>query len=160
MKKIIHLALACSMTFAAASSFANIEDKLKAAMASDVRSAAELERDANRKPLQTLEFFGLQDDMSVVELIPGGGWYTKLLVPVLNEKGNYYGAIGTSRIETRLSELPGFERMNVVAKDAELNRPEGARFFDLQADSLGVDNVDMVLTFRNYHNFSDQGRAK
>ena len=140
-------------------SFADVNEKLKAAMASDIRSSAEIERDANRKPMQTLAFFGLKDDMSVVEIIPGGGWYTKLIAPVLNEKGNYYAAIGTNGIENNLLELPGFERMNIIAKDAKLDRPEGSRFYNLEADSLGVSDVDMVLTFRNYHNFSAQGRA-
>jgi predicted methyltransferase len=147
------------MSIAATSSVADVSDKLTAAMASDVRTSAELERDRNRKPQQTLAFFGLEDDMSVVEMIPGGGWYTKLLVPILNEKGNYYGAIGTGRIENNLSTLPGFERMAIVAKDAKLERPEGSRFYTLEASNLGVTDVDMVLTFRNYHNFGDQGRA-
>ena len=159
MKRLLNITLACCLSMAAMQSSANVESKLKAAMASDARTAAELERDANRKPIETLQFFGIQDDMSVVELVPGSGWYTKLLVPLLAEKGNYYGAIGANRIETNLSELPGFERMNIIAKDAQISREEGSRFLALKADSLGVDNVDMVLTFRNYHNFGDEGRA-
>lgn len=148
------------MTLATANTYANVEEKLKAAMASDLRTAAEIERDRNRKPIETLNFFGIQDNMSVVEFVPGGGWYTKLLVPLLNEKGNYYGALGATRIENNLADAPGFERMNIIAKDSRLFREEGARFYSLEADSLGVENVDMVLTFRNYHNFGDSGRAK
>jgi predicted methyltransferase len=159
MKTLLNVSLACAISITAFSSLANLEDKLKAAMASDVRTASELERDRNRKPIQTLQFFGITDEMTVVELVPGGGWYTKLLVPLLNEKGNYYGAIGASRIESNLADAPGFERMNVIAKDAKIFREEGARFYTLEASSLGVTNVDMVLTFRNYHNFSDEGRA-
>ena len=147
------------MSLTAANSFADVKTKLEAAMASDVRTQAEIERDRNRKPLQTLEFFGIQDDMTVIEFIPGSGWYTKLLVPLLAEKGNYYGAIGTSRIERNLSDAPGFERMNVIAKDAKLERPEGSRFYTLEANKLAISDADMVLTFRNYHNFGDQGRA-
>ena len=159
MKTLLNVTLACVISMTAFSGFANVEDKLKAAMASDIRSAAELERDSNRKPIETLQFFGITEEMSVVELLPGGGWYTKLLVPLLNEKGNYYGAIGTSRIESSLAEAPGFERLNVIAKDAKVFREEGARFYTIEASSLGVTNIDMVLTFRNYHNFSDEGRA-
>lgn len=164
MKKIVNLAIACCLSVSAltlsAAASADVSEKLKAAMASDVRTSGELERDRNRRPEQTLAFFGLSDDMTVIELIPGGGWYTKLLVPVLNEKGNYYGAIGTTRIQNNLSELPGFERMKIVATDAKIERKEGERFLSLEAESLGVENADMVLTFRNYHNFSDQGRAE
>jgi predicted methyltransferase len=163
MKTSISILVNISVVFAiglsAFSSFASIEDKLKAAMASDIRSTNEVDRDRNRKPIETLQFFGIQEDMSIVELVPGGGWYTKLLVPLLNEKGNYYGAIGATRIETNLADAAGFERMNVIAKDAKIFREEGARFYTLEATTLGVDNIDMILTFRNYHNFNDQGRA-
>ena len=59
-----------------ADDFSAVESKLEAAMASENRSEAEVDRDRNRKPVETLEFFGLRDDMKVVELLPGGGWYT------------------------------------------------------------------------------------
>lgn len=159
MKTLLNVSLACVIGITAFSSLADVEEKLKAAMASDIRSASEIERDRNRKPIQTLAFFGVKEDMSVVELVPGGGWYTKLLVPLLNEKGNYYGAIGATRIESNLADAAGFERMNVIAKDAKIYREDGARFYTLEASTLGVTDVDMVLTFRNYHNFSDEGRA-
>jgi predicted methyltransferase len=132
--------------------------KIKSALESDLRSEAERERDRNRQPVRTLEFFGFRDDMRVVELIPGGGWYTKILAPVLAEDGEYYGALGTSRIEGLAGE-PGFENMNIVAKDARIYREEGARNYSLEADGLGVTGADMVLTFRNYHNFGPEGRA-
>lgn len=157
MKRLLALGIACCFAFTPA--HANIEEKLKSAMASDIRTQAEVERDRNRKPIETLSFFGLQDDMTVIELMPGSGWYTKLLVPTLAEKGTYYGAVGTSRIETALSTAPGFERMNIIAKDAKFFREEGSRFYSLELASLGVTDVDMVLTFRNYHNFAKQGRA-
>ncbi len=159
MRTLINISLACTIGLTAFSGLASVEDKLKAAMASDTRTASEIERDRNRKPIQTLQFFGIEEDMSVVELVPGGGWYTKLLVPLLNEKGNYYGAIGAARIESNLADAPGFERMSVIAKDAKIFRAEGAKFYTLEASTLGVSDIDMVLTFRNYHNFSDEGRA-
>lgn len=156
----LSMSLLCAIGALSFSSHANVEDKLKAAMASDIRTTSEIERDRNRKPIETLQFFGIEDTMSVVELVPGGGWYTKLLVPLLNEKGSYYGALGATRIETNLAQSPGFERMNIIAKDAKIFREDGDKFYTLEATSLGIDNVDMVLTFRNYHNFSEQGRAK
>ncbi|MEQ8693072.1 MAG: hypothetical protein RIC89_19835, partial [Pseudomonadales bacterium] len=61
---------------AVAEGFDTVKSKLEAAMAADIRTPAEVERDRNRLPVQTLEFFGLRDDMRVVELLPGGGWYT------------------------------------------------------------------------------------
>jgi len=158
MKTLLNISLACVLGISAFSSLADVESKLKAAMSSDLRTASEIERDSNRKPIETLQFFGIEEDMSVVELVPGGGWYTKLLVPLLNEKGNYYGAIGANGIENSLADAPGFERMNVIAKEAKIYRKDGDRFYTLEASTLGVSDVDMVLTFRNYHNFGDEGR--
>jgi predicted methyltransferase len=125
----------------------------------EIRTDAEKERDRNRRPIQTLEFFGFRDDMKIVELLPGGGWYTKLLAPVVQENGEYYAAFGTDRIVERLAGKPGFENMTVVAEDAKVYRKEGARTYTLETEGLGVTGADMVLTFRNYHNFDAEGRA-
>jgi len=136
-----------------------VETKLKAAMAADIREPAEVDRDRNRMPVETLEFFGLQDDMRVVELLPGGGWYTKLLAPVLAENGEFYVAIGTSRVKSSLLNQPGFENVQVVAEDANVFRPEGSPSYALEMSDLGVEDADIVFTFRNYHNFGAEGRA-
>ncbi|NNK38542.1 MAG: class I SAM-dependent methyltransferase [Xanthomonadales bacterium] len=136
-----------------------VQAKLEAAMAADIRSEAETDRDRNRKPVETLEFFGLRDDMRVVELLPGGGWYTKLLAPVLAENGEFYVALGTGRVKERVLGQTGFEQVEVVAEDARIYRPEGSRHYVLEVDSLGVDDVDIVFTFRNYHNFGAEGRV-
>ncbi|GAC16260.1 class I SAM-dependent methyltransferase [Aliiglaciecola lipolytica] len=150
--------LGLSASFPLLAAHHEVGDSIKAAMQSEIRSDAEKERDRNRKPVETLEFFGLKPDMKILELLPGGGWYTKILVPVVHDKGEYYAAIGTGRIKDTLSEEPSFEKMNIVAEDAKLWREEGARFYSLQIDSFGVKDLDMVLTFRNYHNFSEEGR--
>lgn len=163
LKTTIKMAL-LSLTVSSFSLFADEFDstkaKLESAMQAEIRTDAEKERDANRLPLQTLEFFGFRDDMTIVELIPGGGWYTKLLAPAVAEKGQYFGALGTSRIKERLSDKPGFENMQIVAEDAKIYRKEGARFYSLEMpeSGLGVTGADMVLTFRNYHNFAEDGR--
>ncbi len=160
MKQLMSVSLIGLSLLATGSLMANeaTEAKIKAAMESDLRTEQEVDRDRNRRPVDTLAFFGLEDDMTIVELLPGGGWYAKLLVPVVADKGQYYGAIGTSRVESMTSQ-PGMEKMQIIAKDATLNRPEGSHFYDLELSSLGVTDVDMVLTFRNYHNFSASGRA-
>jgi predicted methyltransferase len=136
-----------------------VKDKLTAAMNSDIRTEDEKERDRNRRPIETLEFFGLRDDMTIVELLPGGGWYTKLLVPVVKDNGKYYAAYGTSRVAESLFTQPGFEETTILAESSETYRPEGASSYSLKNTDLGVENVDMVLTFRNYHNFGPEGRA-
>ena len=159
MKYFLCALMLIGATMAVADDFDAVEAKLKAAMAADIRTDAEKERDRNRRPIQTLKFFGLRDDMAIIELLPGGGWYTKLLAPVVKENGQYYGALGTGRIAERLGGKPGFEQMQIIAEDSKTYRKEGERTYTLETTGLGVTGVDMVLTFRNYHNFGAQGRA-
>ncbi len=114
------VALLVGATPVIASEFDATEEKIRAAMAADIRDEADTDRDRNRRPVETLEFFGLRDDMKIVELLPGGGWYTKLLAPVMAENGEYYAAFGTGRITDRLAGKPGFENMNIVAEDSNI----------------------------------------
>jgi predicted methyltransferase len=158
VKKFIPLLLvALSTSTMAASDFDGTADKIKTAMQAEIRSTADTDRDRNRRALETLEFFGLRDDMKIVEFIPGGGWYSKILAPVVSEKGQYYAALGTGRIKSLMAE-PGFEKIKIIGEDAKIYRKEGERFNSLELDSLDVTDLDMVLTFRNYHNFGEQGR--
>jgi len=159
MKYLLCALLFLSAGLVSADDFDAVEAKLKAAMASDVRTDAEKERDENRRPIETLEFFGLRDNMKIVELLPGGGWYTKLLVPVVAENGEYYGALGTTRIANSVLTLPGFEDAKITATDSKVYRKDGARLYTLETTGFGVTDADMVLTFRNYHNFDADGRA-
>lgn len=159
MKYFLSILLIASTGLAFADDFDAVEAKLKTALDADIRTDRDKERDRNRKPIDTLKFFGLRDDMKIVELVPGGGWYTKLLVPVVQENGEYYAALGTGRISESLVTEPGFEDVQVISTDSKLYRKEGARLYTLETDGLGVTGMDMVLTFRNYHNFEDAGRA-
>jgi len=160
MKKIfLVLSLAMMSSVSYAGDYSAVEATLKAAMESDIRTEKEVDRDRNRKPVETLEFFGLRDDMKVVELLPGGGWYTKLLAPVVAQNGEFYVALGTGRVKENVLGQAGFEHVQVVAEDANIYRPEGSRSYVLEMDSLGVQDADIVFTFRNYHNFGADGRA-
>ena len=131
---------------------------LKAAMQSEVRSDDEKERDRNRRPLETLNFFGIDSNMKVLELIPGGGWYTKLLVPALSEKGEYYAAIGGKRIKDRLADTEGFEKIMAIDPDIEVTDGDKPRLRTVNAFSFSENNFDAILTFRNMHNFDAAGR--
>jgi predicted methyltransferase len=62
-------------------------DRIRAAIAHDLRPAVDRARDSNRKPLETLLFFGLREDMTVLELVPAGGWFTKIIGQVLADEG-------------------------------------------------------------------------
>lgn len=135
-----------------------LEQSLKTAMEAEIRTEAEKERDRNRRPIQTLEFFGITPDMKVLELIPGGGWYTKLLAPTLSEKGELFVAIGTSSVKENLLGQPGFEKLKVLEPKVEISDGDQPRLRTINAFTLEETGFDAALTFRNMHNFDAAGR--
>lgn len=147
-------------TFAqsASSELSPVGRLIQEAMDSEHRSEADRARDANRKPIETLEFLGLKPDMKVLELLPGGGWYTQILGHVLRDDGELYVSIGTSRIEESLLKDRDFRHVKVAGQNGTFQR-DGRRF-SLGDFKFDVENVDMVLTFRNMHNFTAEGRAQ
>jgi predicted methyltransferase len=147
----------------AAAADATTDAKLRAATASSDRPADEAARDKWRHPVETLEFFGVRDNMTVVELWPGTGWYTQVLAPVLSEKGKLvvtsmdpagpsddHGAQMARQYAARLAAKPvvfGKVEVHVLRPPTEL--------------SLGPDgSADAVLTFRNFHNWVGAGIAE
>ncbi|WP_231665413.1 MULTISPECIES: hypothetical protein [unclassified Pseudoalteromonas] len=87
---------------------------IKLAMVSETRTGKEKNRDRNRKPTETLEFFGIKEDMKVLEIIPGGGWYTKLLAPALRDKGQFYLSLGTKRLSDSLLTTKPFDKVKEI----------------------------------------------
>ncbi|MEH2159821.1 MAG: class I SAM-dependent methyltransferase [Nostoc sp.] len=127
---------------------------LQTVLTSSHRSLANRDRDKYRHPAQTLEFFGLRPNMTVVELWPGSGWYTEILAPFLAPKGQLIVtnfAPSTSKpalaFQQKLAANPEvFGKVKVV----EINPPKEL--------TLAPDNsVDLVLTFRNIHNWVKAG---
>lgn len=135
-----------------------LESKVAAAMAADIRTEADLARDRNRKPLETLTFFQMRDDMRVLELVPGGGWYTKILAPVLRENGELHVAIGTGNVQENLVPQPGFDHINVIDVGVSFERDGPFGTNSIGQFDLGVTGLDLAVTFRNMHNFTPAGR--
>lgn len=156
MRAIFALALIIAAGYAQA----DIDAKVEAALAAESRPETDRVRDGNRRPLETLNFFGMKDDMRVLELIPGGGWYTRVLAPVLAENGKLYVALGAGRVSEGLLNEPGFEQVELLQTADNLHRPEGSRFYTVDDFDLDVSDLDMVLTFRNLHNFDAESRAR
>ncbi|MFT6723228.1 MAG: putative methyltransferase [Arenicella sp.] len=130
--------------------------QLNQALKSENRTNAEVERDRNRRPLETLEFFGITPEMKVLELIPGGGWYTKLLAPVLRDKGELYVAIGASRVKSNLLPMIGLDKIKVLEPKVEIG--EGVdNLRTIDQFTIGEKGFDAALTFRNMHNFNAAG---
>lgn len=127
---------------------------LRSAIAGEHRSDASKARDVYRKPYETLEFLGLRSDMTVVEVWPGGGWYTEILAPVLKDSGQFYAAQynpngpygyqrrGLGAYLTKLGSNPDLYRKVTIT---EFDLPYALRM-------APAGSADMVLTFRNVHN--------
>lgn len=124
-------------------------DNIKLAMVSEARTDKEKNRDRNRKPAETLEFFGIKEDMKVLEIIPGGGWYTKLLAPALRDKGQFYLSLGTKRLSDSLLTKKPFDKVKAT----------GPIDYKLENLDFNVSDLDAVLTFRNYHDFDEKERT-
>ena len=137
--------LAFTLLLLASHAFAanEIDDKVEAALAAESRPAADRERDRNRRALETLNFFGLKDDMRVLELIPGGGWYTRVLAPVLAENGKLYVAIGTGRVKDGVltDDLYAF----ALPQLAKIQRPANVHFTAEGSNALAEQVAASIL---------------
>ena len=156
--RILFVCIIAGLSLGAFAQDDGVEAKIKEAMAADIRSEADLARDRNRKPVETLAFFQLSDDMRVLELVPGGGWYTKLLAPVLRENGELYVAIGTNNVQQNLVPQPGFDHIKVIDIGVEMERTGPFRTNFIPSFEFGISDVDLAVTFRNMHNFTPEGR--
>jgi predicted methyltransferase len=136
-----------------------IDAKLHAAVAGSVRTDRERARDAYRHPLETLEFFGLRDDQAVIELWPGGGYYTAILAPVLDGRGKltvtHFDPRGDAKSEDTSEAQWILGRLD---KNPEVFAKVARRQIATKELSFGPDaSADLVLTFRNVHNWIDEG---
>lgn len=120
----------------------------------DHRSAANQQRNEFRHPQETLAFFGLKPDMTVIELWPGGGWYTEILAPYLANEGTFIAAHFDANAGV---EYYSNSRQKFDKKMADDGRYKDVKTVDFNpGDSelpAAADSVDMVLTFRNMHNW-------
>ncbi|MFT5350426.1 MAG: putative methyltransferase [Planctomycetota bacterium] len=164
MKNTIALVLIYTFLFSSASLYGepyttNTGKKIFEQLSSSTRTDEDRARDANRKPVETLEYFGLKDDMTVVELIAGSGWYTKILAPVLKDNGKLYLSVGTSRLEPNIDKFGLRDKIEIVGTVVGFEKTDMPGFiFDIASVDIGVKNVDLILTFRNLHNLNANAR--
>lgn len=140
--------------------------RLDEILAGEHRSAENKARDGWRHPKETLAFFGLAPGMTVLEMNPGGGWYTEILAPALN--GN--GALITAVVDPAKTTSDRAREYNEKA-NADLRAMLGAKMdqfgpvqvaeYDPGAPVLGLPgSIDMVVTFRNIHGWVRAGTAE
>lgn len=153
MKRLI-LAAVMAVGATGAAGMAQADDALKAVIAGEHR-AANAARDQWRHPYETLSFFGIKPTMTVVELAPGGGWYTEILAPYLRDKGKYIGA-GQANEPGKRGGIAF--RAKLDANPAQFGKATMAVFEPPSRYELApAGSVDMVLTFRNLHNWMGAG---
>ena len=131
---------------------------LQAAIDNPARDAANRARDPHRHPLQTLQFFGVEPNDTVIEITPGAGWYSEILAPYLDGNGRYIAAAPAAAADTgggrRNAALR--ERLRAGASTSHAQLVE----FDAKAPAFGsAGSADVVLTFRNVHNWVAAGNA-
>jgi len=136
------------------------DEKLRSVIDDSARPADEQGRDQYRHPYETLTFFGIEPDMTVVELAPGGGWYTEILAPYLKDEGQYIGA----HVDLDSEQLPDFYRDIYAAWADRISDAE--RFGDVKIvefdpprkTALGEPgSADMVVSFRSAHGWKRSG---
>ena len=135
--------------------------KLELAITGDHRSDKNKNRDSYRHPLDTLDFFGFKSTMTVVEITPGGGWYTEILAPALKGKGKLYGAHYPDTGEDNYFSNSRKSLEKKLASHTVFNEVELTNFIPKKESVLAPKNsVDLVLTFRNLHNWGEEGIAQ
>ena len=135
------------------------DDRLKSVIAAEER-AEESARDQYRNPYDTLTFFGIEPDMTVVELAPSGGWYTEILGPYLAEEGKLVAA----HFNLERENAPGFYVRARQAYDERI--ADNERFGEIQiipfdppslVDLGESGSADMVVSFRSAHGWKRDG---
>ncbi|MDX1587601.1 MAG: methyltransferase [Oleiphilaceae bacterium] len=137
-------------------------EKLEQALAGEHRSERNKARDQYRHPKETLAFFGLRHDMTVVEILPGSGWYTQVLAPVLREEGQLYAAHFSPD-----SEVDFYRRMLADYRDKLAAHPDVYDQVKItvlappeHTEIAPPESADRVLTFRSVHNWIRNGVAE
>ena len=136
---------------------------LDAAIGGNWRTPNNVARDKYRHPKETLTFFGVNADETVIEITPGGGWWTEILSPYLRENGHYVAAVWDDKIAGQPKyryDLNKQLRDKIAGNGDEFGKSE-VRIFDAKKPSFGPANsADVVLTFRNAHNWVEDGNAE
>ena len=159
-------ALTLALAFTGAVAFAesrygdSTDERLRAAITGEHRSPEKRARDAYRNPYETLTFFGLGEDMTVLEINATGGWYTEIIAPVVAGKGKYFATMWAPDTSewakgayNELEELIDADRE--LYGDAEVVAISGDNFRPIEPES-----ADLVLTFRNIHNWMTSGSIR
>jgi len=138
------------------------DEALRQAVGNPARTPAFVARDAARKPYEVLRFFDIRPDATVVEISPGGGYWTEILAPYLRERGVYYAAQYPREGSTRPYHREYYDRFRAKlgADPATYGKVRVTAFSKGFYDIAPPGSADFVLTFRNLHNWMNDGYAE
>jgi predicted methyltransferase len=164
-KLAVRSALLVTLAAVAVSAMAaDAQDPLATAISSPSRTAKFTARDQYRHPLETLRFFGLRPNQTVVEIWPGRGWYMEILAPYLRDQGKYYAAIEAPNVPgaTKETKENAAALQRRIADDpAHLGKVVITEFHPPQLTEIcPPGTADVVLTFRNVHNWLETGQQQ
>ena len=128
----------------------SIAHDLKGAIESTDRTPKNILRDKYRNPYETISFFRIESDMTVVELSPGGGWYTEIFANYLHQPGNLIAAHFDSNSDREYFKRG---RANFEKKMQSSSMYNNVSIVDLSSNLASPNSVDAVVTFRNLHNW-------
>ena len=155
------LVLATGLAMSLTTAIATDGGSLASAITGDHRSAAHIARNDSRHPVETLKFFGITPHMTVVEIWPGGrGWYTEVLAPYLRDSGKLYAANpdGSTGVKYFVRNAQKFKDKLAARADVY----DQVTVTDLLPpnafEAAPAATADMVVTFRNLHNWVRDGR--
>jgi len=136
---------------------------LENAIAGSQRSEQHKQRDKYRHPFQTLKFFDVREDMTVVEIWPGGeGWYTEILAPLLKDKGKLYAAHFSPHSDSAYIQKNYQKLIDKIQQAPDVYGKVSITVLQpLKEMQIAPDHsADRVLTFRNVHNWMRDGHAE
>jgi predicted methyltransferase len=138
---------------AAQRSASSLDANLDQILASSHRADEQRARDQFRHPKETLQFFGIRPDMTVVEVWPGNGWYTAILAPLVRERGKLYAAqLDPAGGDYAKKTVDSFQA-KLAARPDLYDKVTVTTLAAAKGEIAPPNSVDMVLTFRNLHNW-------
>jgi predicted methyltransferase len=157
MSRLLIAAVAVFAAIGSAPVAAQAQNGLAGWIAAPHRSKSNVARDEYRHPRETLEFFGIRDDSTVVEILPGsGGYYMEILAPWLREKGRYIAANRDAQAAPQYLEDHRKLLARLKAEPALYGKVVVTEFNAGLHDIAPPGSADFVLTFRNLHNWIER----
>ena len=155
--KLLLAALACGIALSGIDALAQDQSTLARLLAAPHRSAANVARDGYRHPLEVLGFFGVRDDSSVVEILPGsGGYYMEILAPYLKQRGRYIAASRDEAAPPQYLSDHQKQLARLAAEPALYEKVVITKFHSDRHEIAPPGTADFVLTFRNLHNWIER----